>query len=376
MRVLCASTAGSGHFSPLVPWIEHLSGLGHEVLVVGPPALGRATARWEFRAGGTADSAEIGAIMGRAMSMRHDDVAELVIGEVFTRLNAGALIPSMRAAIADFRPDVVFRDPTEFASALCAAEAGLKQVRIGHGLATGEEALLRHARPILEEWSEGVTDVVAGSAYFTRFPESVDPANFPVTRRYREGSAAGSVPSRKDTGAGFVYVTLGTVAPTIPVLLPWYPVLLEALEGLPINALLTIGRDLEPRMLWPTPPNVEVTQWADQRAVMARAVAVVHHGGSGTVVGSLESACPQLVVPLFADQGDNAAMVELQGLGLAVTDRARGGPAAMREPRGDDAHRIHEALKRLLATDEMRARSREVADQMSQLPSVADLSLD
>jgi hypothetical protein len=69
-------------------------------------------------------------------------------------------------------------------------------------------------------------------------------------------------------------------------------------------------------------------------------------------------------------------MVEEAGLGLAVADQASGGPAAVREPEPDDAHRIHDALQRLLAANAMRARSREVADQMSQLPTLADLSLD
>lgn len=375
MRVLCASTPGAGHFSPLVPWIEHLLGAGHEVLVVGPPALESDAGRWEFRAGGTADPAEVGAMMGRAMSMRQQDAADLVIGEVFTRLNSGALVPAMRAAIAEFRPDVVLRDPAEFGSALGAAEADIRQARIGHGLGSGEATLLRYARPILEEWSEGLTDVVAASAYFTRFPESVDPATFPATRRYQEGPAPSDSRAREGEEVGFVYVTLGTVTPTLPILLPWYSVLLEALEGLPVSALMTVGRSLEPSSVGPVPPNVEVTQWADQRAAMARAAAVVHHGGSGTVLTSLEWACPQLVVPLFADQGDNAAMVEREGLGLAVADRASDGPAAVRKPTSDDAHRIHDALQRLLAADAMRARSREVADHMSQLPTLADLSL-
>ncbi len=313
--------------------------------------------------------------MGRAMSMRQQDVVDMVIGEVFTRLNSGALVPSMRAAIAEFRPHVVLRDPAEFASALCAAEADVRQVRIGHGLASGEVTLLRHARPVLEEWSGGLTDVVAASEYVTRFPASVDPAYFPATLRYQETPVPHDSRAREREEREFVYVTLGTVAPTIPVLLPWYPVLLEAVEGLPVRALMTVGRNLEPSTMGPVPHNVEVAQWADQRAAMACAAAVVHHGGSGTVLGSLECACPQLVVPLFADQGDNAAMVERAGLGLAVLDQASGGPAAVRGPKPDDAHRIHDTLQRLLAAPAIRARSREVADEMSQLPALADLSM-
>jgi hypothetical protein len=359
----------------LVPWIEHLTGRGHQVLVVGPPALARAAARWEFRPGGTADPVEVGAIMERAMSMRHEDAADLVIGEVFARLNSGALVPAMRSAITEFRPEIVLRDPAEFGSALCAAQAGIRQVRIGHGLSSGEATLLRYARPILEEWSGGLTDVVAGSAYFTRFPESFDLATFTTTQRYQEVPVPRDVRAQEHEGAAFVYVTLGTVAPTIPMLLPWYSVLLEALAGLSVHALVTTGRDFDPVRLGPVPANVEVTQWADQRAVTARAAAAVHHGGSGTVLTSLEGACPQLVVPLFADQGENAAMVERAGLGLAVPDLSHGGPAAMREPQPDDALRIHDALRRVIADAEMRSRCREIATQMSQLPMLAELSL-
>ena len=58
------------------------------------------------------------------------------------------------------------------------------------------------------------------------------------------------------------------------------------------------------------------------------------------MLGALEAGCPQVVVPLFADQGENAAMVERAGLGLAVTDQAEGGPAAMRKPDPGDAERI------------------------------------
>lgn len=286
--------------------------------------------------------------MGRAMSMRQEDAADMVIGEVFTRLNSGALVPSMRAAIAEFRPDVVLRDPAEFGSALCAAEADVTQLRIGHGLASGEATLLRHARPILEEWSEGLTDVVAGSAYFTRFPESVDPVIFSATRRYQEGQAPRDVRAREGTEAGFVYVTLGTVTPTIPMLLPWYSVLLEALEGLPISALMTSGRSLEPESLGPVPPNVEVTQWADQRAVMARAAAVVHHGGSGAVLSSLESACRQLLFLLVRHTG-------LSTISCTSLSRVHGCPNDRGSPRSSP--RSQERYFRLPQRSHLRQRS-------------------
>ena len=37
MRLLFASTAGAGHFGPLVPWIDGALERGHEVLVAAYP---------------------------------------------------------------------------------------------------------------------------------------------------------------------------------------------------------------------------------------------------------------------------------------------------------------------------------------------------
>jgi UDP:flavonoid glycosyltransferase YjiC (YdhE family) len=93
------------------------------------------------------------------------------------------------------------------------------------------------------------------------------------------------------------------------------------------------------------------------------------------VLGALEAGCPHVVVPLFADQGENAAMVERAGLGLAVADQGGGGPAAIREPDPGDAQRIHDSLQRVLAADQMRLRSREVAAQISDLPALPEVSL-
>ena len=50
-------------------------------------------------------------------------------------------------------------------------------------------------------------------------------------------------------------------------------------------------------------------------ALLPRAAAVVHHGGIGTSAQALRAGVPQLVVPFFADQHDNAA--RLGRLGVA-----------------------------------------------------------
>ncbi len=51
---------------------------------------------------------------------------------------------------------------------------------------------------------------------------------------------------------------------------------------------------------------------------MPHASAVVCHGGSGTLLSTLATGCPVVVIPLFADQFANARSVDAAGAGLAA----------------------------------------------------------
>jgi UDP:flavonoid glycosyltransferase YjiC (YdhE family) len=88
---------------------------------------------------------------------------------------------------------------------------------------------------------------------------------------------------------------------------------------------------------------------------------MVCHGGSGTVVGGLAAGLPMVVVPLFADQPDNARCVAAAGLGLSV---ARDDPAALAS-----------AIMAALGDEAMRARCAREAEAIRALPTV-DEALD
>ncbi len=116
MRVLVASTVGSGHFRPLVPWIEEMTAAGHEVVVAGSTGLSEAASQWTFHDCGAPDPEAVGRLWGRLFEPDLEDPQAHVVGNIFTRANAGALVPEMTALVADFRPDLVVREPMEFAS--------------------------------------------------------------------------------------------------------------------------------------------------------------------------------------------------------------------------------------------------------------------
>lgn len=58
--------------------------------------------------------------------------------------------------------------------------------------------------------------------------------------------------------------------------------------------------------------------YAPHSAVFPHAAAIVHHGGIGTTGQALGAGRPQIVVPHFGVQFDNAARLEAAGVGLTI----------------------------------------------------------
>jgi len=375
MKVLFASTGGAGHFNPLVPWIDESLRRGHEVLVVGPPGLAPAVERWKYplRIGASAPAEEVAPIWAQVATMRHEDADAIVIGEICCRLNSGALLPVMRATCDDWAPDLVFRDPIEFASAVAAEERGIRHLRVGFGLASSEAECLRGAATPLQDFRPATDQRIAESTYLTLFPEVLDESPFSDTRRYRlpqhePGGLPDWWPGNSDP---LVYATFGTVAPTMPGMVRLYRAVLDAVAGLSVRVLLTVGREFDTAQLGLPPSNVRIERWVDQADVMAEAVLVVCHGGAGTTLGALAAGVPMVVFPLFADQAANAACVDKAGAGVAV--EARDAAAAQRSIESGDAASLRAAILQVLGDPGYANASAEIAAAFSDLPLLEDI---
>ncbi len=259
MRILFASTGGAGHFSPLVPWVEASLQRGHDILVVGPADLATATAQsgYPTRVGGSPTHEQVAPIWAQVAKMKHEEAGPVVFGELFCRLNSGALLPVMSAVCDEWAPDLVSRDPTEFASAVAAEERGIRHVRIAHGLAAGEATALQLTAAPLQSFRLDVDRRIAESTYVTLFPGVLDESSFPDTRRYRlpaETLATRAVSTRWSGSADpLVYVTFGTVAPAMPGMMSLFRAALDAVAGLPVQVLLSVGRDLDLAQLGTAP---------------------------------------------------------------------------------------------------------------------------
>lgn len=375
MRVLFASTRGAGHFNPLVPFVEACLRGGHEVLVAGPPALAETVARagYPYWPGAAPPEDELGAVWGRVPTASYEEAGRLVVGDIFARLNVAAMLPSLRAACHEWHPDLILRDTAEFASAIAGEELGVPHARVAVSLAAAEEAALTIARPVLDERRRGVVESIHASPYLSLFPASLedpDAGDPPATYRFRDPADRPSREALPDWWPGddapLVYVSFGSVTGSTPMAVALFGAVLEAVAELPARVLLTIGHDTNADGLPATPPNVHVARWVPQADVFAHASAVVCHGGSGTTLGALAAGLPLVVVPLFADQPENARRVAAVGAGIAV-DQDEGSP---REPIRStiDPGGLRSAIDAVLVNPEYGHAARRVAEEMRALP--------
>jgi MGT family glycosyltransferase len=99
---------------------------------------------------------------------------------------------------------------------------------------------------------------------------------------------------------------------------------LDALGGLPVRTLLTVGPALE-RSRLRLPANAHAVDFVPHRTVFPHAALVVTHAGWQTVNAALADGVPLLCIPDGRDQPDNAARVVLAGAGVRVHRRTRPG---------------------------------------------------
>jgi hypothetical protein len=363
VRVLFASTQGAGHYNPLVPFVEAALRGGHEVLVVVPPALAQTVdaAGFPFRVGAEPPRDELGAVWSRVPTLSPDEANVVVVGDIFARLGTEAMLPALRAACEEWRPDLVLRELSEFASAIAADELGIAHARVAVGLAETEELSLGIAGTVLEAFRAGVGERIRDSPFLTLLPSTFDPSAFTRTIRFREpgGATSGRALPRwwEDDERALVYVTFGSVTGGLPMAAGAYRAALDAVAELPVHVLLTVGRSTDRDALGPVSANVRLEAWVPQPDVLGHAAAVVGHGGFGTTLGTLAAGLPSVVVPLFADQPYNARRVEEVGAGLAV-------PA--------EAEAIRDAIEIVLAKASYREAAARLAGEMRELPPVDD----
>jgi UDP:flavonoid glycosyltransferase YjiC (YdhE family) len=369
MRVLMTTKAGAGHFGPMIPFAHALRGAGADVLIAAPRQAAPMVRSehlplWAFDDPPAGERDAVFASLGDLSAAS----PERVLGDIFARIDARAAYPGVLAVSQVWRPDVVISEITEFAGPLAAEAIGVPSICVGISAQGRSERVLPAVLPAIAELRadfglrpdpDGAR--LLGRPYFTLMPAALDDSPSPAALRFREVADMTGDRRTPRWAAGdepLVYLTFGSVAPTMDLYPELYRAAIDALAALPVRVLVTIGRNADPADLGPLPARVHVERWVPQNDVMPHAAAIVCHGGSGTVTMGLAAGVPLVVVPLFADQPWNAERVDAIGAGIAV----QGGREAVPG--------IGDAVRRLLADPSYRATAQRVAAEMRALPPV------
>ena len=103
------------------------------------------------------------------------------------------------------------------------------------------------------------------------------------------------------------------------------------LSALDVDVLVAVGPDGDPGLLGELPDQVHVERFVAQSRVLPLVDVMVHHGGTGSVLGALEAGLPQVILPQGADQFANAELLAAVGAGRAVLNDEQA-PGAIGQP--------------------------------------------
>ncbi|MEU4119146.1 macrolide family glycosyltransferase [Kitasatospora sp. NPDC028055] len=317
-----------GHVNPSLDVIRELVSRGHRVSYVNDPAFAEQIGTTGARLVPYQTGLEV--LKGRAVAPG-TNIHGMVFGE------AQAMLPRMREAFHDDRPDLVLYDFMAYAGRVLADGWGVPSVLVLPSRVAQADPRVEPFRTVMAALeAEGVPERFAkwlaengvapqdmfsymlrpdrGVALIPRALQSaleeIDPEVFSfagpcLDNREHQGSW-----TRPQGAQKVLLVSLGSAFTHQPA---FYRACLEAFGDLPgWHVVLQVGKATDPAELGPIPANVEVHPWVPQFAVLRQADAFITHAGMGGCSEGLYCGLPMVAVPQAADQFDNAdRLVEL-----------------------------------------------------------------
>jgi UDP:flavonoid glycosyltransferase YjiC (YdhE family) len=373
VRILFTFAGGTGHADPLVPIADAAQASGHAVAFAG-----RASAVADLEAQGFTVYAEPGTAAASTpptiaplveVSMERE---ERVLREYYAGRLARARAESVRAVCAEWAPDAIVCDEADFGSMVAAERLDLPHATV---LVIAAGSFVRSdvvAEPLdalrAEHGLPPDPDLTMPSRHLvlSPFPPSFRDPAFPLPATAHSIRPASFEPRLGDTTPGWlstlrsvptIYFTLGTVFNLESGDL--FERVISGMRELPMNVIVTVGPQLEPRKFGPQPSNVRIERVIPHAVLLPHCDLVVGHGGSGSVIGALVAGLPSVVIPMGADQPLNAARCEALGVGVAL-DALSCTPESVRE-----------AVLAVLSEPSYRDAAERIRDEIAALPGPA-----
>ncbi|MFD5329143.1 nucleotide disphospho-sugar-binding domain-containing protein [Streptomyces sp. NPDC127092] len=325
MRVLFTGPAAAGHLFPMIPTAQALRAAGHEVLFASSQPLDRLREAG-FPIVEIGDGRDIREVFQEAMGGEARYVTpELTSDQILDRAARAFAFVSrptldgLLEAADGWGADLLVHDSFQAAAPLVAAKLKIPSVIQNFGVTSGLDMVRRLAGHFTEAYeTHGVPGPAAATA-LDIIPTSLggDPGS--LRMRYVPYNGGGTVPAgllRRGTRPRVV-VTLGTVLTEMDGVNAIVR-LMEAAASVDAEFLLAVGdADLTP--LGTLPDNVRPLPWVPLAELLTTSDALIHHGGSGTMLTALQAGLPQLLLPQGADHFTNADALTATGAALRST---------------------------------------------------------
>ncbi len=376
LRVLFTTIAATGHFQPIVPFARGLAAAGHTVAFATTPDFVAAIEASGFSCFAVGVPKTPGDVLrergiDHARLSREEAILEAVqwffLGEHKRRE-----IDELLALIAAWQPDLIVREQTEFAGCVAAERADLPHAAV-QIVARGMPATFRAPIPPRLDALRGAVglppdpDLASLERYLwlSPFPPSLRLADafVPPTQQVLQPAPGDTSGDEREPDwltaprdRPLIYATLGTAQAHRTDL---FGTILAGLRDEPVELVVTVGREQDPRQFGEQPPHVHIERYIPQSLLYPHCAAVVMHGGSGTMMGALMHGLPLVMLPLGADQPPNAEAAQAAGV-ARVLDPARLTPEDVRE-----------AVRAVLTEPAYRHHARRLQAEIAALPAFA-----
>jgi UDP:flavonoid glycosyltransferase YjiC (YdhE family) len=269
----------------------------------------------------------------------------------------------MTAVIEEAGPDLVVYEATDVGAGVAAAAAGVPAAC--HSLSVWVTDFMDAIGSRLKSFwaevgAEPSVDITVGDVFLDIWPPSMQSDEVTeatderwLLRPLTWGDESADVPAWIEAVDGpLVFVSLGTIF--------WGKELLtkvvEGLADVDCDALVLAGVDATPDDFDVKSDRLRVTGFVNQKEILRHADVVVHHGGAGTMLGSLAQGLPALVLGQGADRPHTAASLEASGAGIRL------------EPDEATPQDIAGAVTQLINEDRYRVRAGAIKSEMEAMP--------
>jgi len=275
-----------------------------------------------------------------------DNIEQDMVAELPLRFltEAKGTIEQILPTLEADRPDAIMCDQIAIAGRLAASYLGVPRIQVYTSYAANDAfSISRHwpavpdthparvaARKLAEEFTAEYG--VANQDIFGIFEEKGDLNIVTLQRKFHPAGetfddsfvfTGAQIGKRIDSGQWrppanddpIIYASLGTLFNDRP---DFFMALFDAVRGLPVNLIASIGRKIDPESLGDIPGNVTVGPFQPQLDILEQASLFITHAGTGSVMEAIWFGVPMLCVPQMDEQAMTAMRVQELKLGRAI----------------------------------------------------------